>query len=74
MEIPTPGKVPNQDLKGPALKAAIQFVDELIALEVLCLPLPSVKCFYSFPLFLVPKLGQPGQFRTITDGKLGGQN
>ena len=74
MEIPKPGKVPNQDLKGPALAAAIQFVDELIALKVLCLPPSSVQIFNSFPLFLVPKPGQPGQFRTIADGKSGGQN
>ena len=74
MEAPTPRKVPNQDLKGPALKAAIQFVDELISLKVLCLPPPSAKIFNYFPLFLVPKPGQPGQFRTIADGKSGGQN
>ena len=41
METPTPGKVPHQDLKGPALEAAIKFVDELISLHVLCLPPPS---------------------------------
>ena len=74
METPTPSQVPNQDLKGPALKAAVQFVDELISLKVLCKPPPSVPVDNNFPLFLVAKPGQPGQFRTIADGKSGGQN
>ena len=34
MEPPLPSQVPNQDLKGPALKAAVQFVDELISQQV----------------------------------------
>ena len=42
METPTPGVVPNQDLNGPALTAAIQFVNELIFLKVLIPPPPSV--------------------------------
>ena len=74
MEAPTPSRVPNQELKGPALKAAIQFVDGLISLKVLCLPPPSVTVLNYFPLFLVPKPMQPNQFRTIADGKSGGQN
>ena len=74
MEVPTPGLIPNQVLKGPELDAAIKFVDELISLQVLILPPPSVTVLNYFPLFLVPKPGQPGQFRTIADGKAGGQN
>ena len=74
MDIPTPCIVPNQDLKSPELDAAIHFVDELITLKVLTLSPPSVTAVNCFPLFLVPKPGQLGQFRTIADGKAGGQN
>ena len=74
MDVPTPGLVPNQDLKPEELKEAINFVDELIELHVLLPPPPLLKILNNFPLFLVPKPGQPGQFRTIADGKTGGQN
>ena len=71
---PTPGIVPNQDLEGEELKVAIEFVDELIKLKVLISPPPGCVVINTFPLFLVPKPGQPGQYRTIADGKRGGQN
>ena len=74
MENPQPGMVSNQDLKGEELKEAVKFVDELIALRVLQPPPTLLKILNNFPLFLVPKPGQPGQFRTIADGKAGGQN
>ena len=53
---------------------AAKFFDELISLKVLCLPLPDTPVVNTFPLFLVTKAGQIGQFRTIADGKQGGQN
>ena len=74
MDVPSPGLVPNQYVKGPQLTEAINFVDELIDLKVLCPPPPFVSLVNNFPLFLIPKPGQPGQFRTIADGKTGGQN
>ena len=74
MDTPDPGLVPNQDLKGEELNEAIKFVDELIDLKVLQPPPALLKMLNNFPLFLVPKPGQPGQFRTIADGKAGGQN
>ena len=74
MEAPTPGLVPNQELKGVELKEAVNFVNELIELKVLRPPPSILQLLNNFPLFLVPKPGQPGQFRTIADGKAGGQN
>ena len=71
---PTPGLTPNQDLEGAELKVAKEFVDELIKLRVLIPPPPLCVVVNTFPLFLVPKPGQPGQYRTIADGKKGGQN
>ena len=69
MDTPKPGLVPNQELKGGELKEATNFVNKLIDLKVLRPPPPLLKLLNNFPLFLVPKPGQPGQFRTIADGK-----
>ena len=74
MAVPTPGISENQDMDGPTLEAAIKFVDELISLRVLCIPPPSTIILNTFPLFLVIKPHQIGQYRTIADGKQGGQN
>ena len=74
METPTPGITANQDLEGLALEAAIKFVDELIYLHILCPPPLGVSVVNIFPLFLVIKPNQPGQCRTIADGKQGGKN
>ena len=38
MDTPNPGRVPNSALDGPALDAAITFVNELISLKVLVPP------------------------------------
>ena len=78
MDIPVPGIVDNgaldtEALDTEALAAAILFVDELIELKVLCLASPDWVDNTS-PLFLVMKSHQVGQFRTIADGKAGGQN
>ena len=63
----TPGVTSNQDLQGPELKEAINFVDELISLKVLTKAHPSTQIRNSFPLFLVPKPGQPGQFNVTEE-------
>ena len=70
----TPGIIANQYLEGPALEAAIKFVDELISLHVLGPPPPGVSVVNKFPWFLVIKPNQPVQYRTIADVKQGGQN
>lgn len=74
MTQPTPGIIPNQELEGEEQRFAIEFVDELVELKVLIPPPPGCVVVNTFPLFLVPKAGQPGQYRTIADGKRGGQN
>ncbi len=73
MASPAPGKVPNSKLDKEALVAAILFVDQLISLLVL-VPSPAVLVMNTFPMFLVIKTHQLGQYRTIVDGKSGGQN
>ena len=60
METPSPGLTPNQQLKGGALVTAIKFTDELINLKVLRKSTDQDKVVNNFPLFLVPKPGQPG--------------
>ena len=74
MITPTPNISVNQDMDGATLDTASRFVDELIALKVLCLPPPSFTIVNTFPLFLVAKPHQINQYRTIADGKQGGQN
>ena len=67
MDNPTPGTKNNQDLKVEALEVATKFVDELISLKVLCPPSPDITVVNTFPLFLVAKSAQIGQYRTIVD-------
>ena len=51
MEEPKPGLVDNQDLKGPELMEATNFVNELISLRVLCPPPALVTLLINFPIF-----------------------
>jgi len=69
-----PGKelVPHPPMTAEQTEIAVAFLTELMELGVLrkaTQPLRRV-C----PLFVVPKLGQPGQWRCITDMKRAGQN
>ena len=73
MDIPVPGVIDNGDLDKDSLAAAVLFVNELIELKVLVLA-SSEWVVNTFPLFLVMKPHQIGQYRTIADGKAGGQN
>jgi hypothetical protein len=68
---PPPGLVANSEMTEQQLETGAEFVDELIALGVLQIPLEPL--LNSFPLFLVEKVVQE-QWRCIADGKSGGQN
>ena len=70
---PTTGKKENSKMDREQLETAIKFVDELIDLGVL-VDAEEEDVSNNFPLFLVPKSGQEGQWRCIADGKAGGQN
>ena len=74
LEAPIPGLVQNAPMNPEELRTAIKFVDELIALGVLEEEPTPGNVVNNCPLFLVPKPGQPGQYRCIADMKKGGQN
>ena len=63
----------NSRLEGADLTTAIKFADKLITMTVFCLANPSITIFNTFPLFMILKPDQPGQYRTITNRK-GGRN
>lgn len=73
VSFPPHGLVENSKFTPDELATAAQFVDELISLRVL-FPAPRASLCNNLPLFLVPKPGQPGQYRCIADGAKGGQN
>ena len=60
-----PGFVPNQSMDGSKLYTAVKFVDELIDIGVLRPKIPSKSIFNNFPLFLIEKLAQPGEYHAI---------
>lgn len=70
---PPPGLIENSKFSPDELATAVQFVDELVSLRVLH-AVPRLSLRNNLPLFLVPKPGQPGQYRCIVDGAKGGQN
>ncbi len=75
MRVPEPNILPNMDMDAEQLDLANKFVDQLISLGVLrSAKEDGVEVVNNFPLFLVPKSGQPGEWRCIADGKSGGQN
>lgn len=75
LRIPTPGILPNMDMDVEQLELADKFVNQLQSLGVLgSAEADGVEVVNNFPLFLVPKSGQPGEWRCIADGKSGGQN
>ena len=71
---PLPGLVSNAPMNDEELATAITFVDELISLGVLEEEPSPENVVNNCSLFLVPKPGQPGQYRCIADMKKGGQN
>jgi hypothetical protein len=62
MECPPPGKEARSPFTLEQLEISTRFVDELISVGVLPLVPHEDKIFNTFPLFLVPKSGQPGQW------------
>jgi len=74
MAEPREGLLPNSDMTEEQLATAVQFVEELIALGVYERVPPGSTLRNNCPLFLVPKPGQPGQWRCIANMKDGGQN
>lgn len=74
LKLPAAHLTQNSRMTPTELETAVDFVDELISLGVLELVPPNETLTNNCPLFLVPKPGQPGQFRCIADMKKGGQN
>jgi hypothetical protein len=62
----------NSEMDDQQLEVASQFVDELVRLGVLVEATQPILA--NGPLFLVPKPGQPGEWRCISDMKRGGAN
>ena len=56
------------------LLAAAAFVNELLDLGVIWSLEEGMTIVANAPLFVVPKEGQPGQWRIIADMRKGGQN
>lgn len=74
LSTPPPGLVDNPPMTPEQLETAVEFVDELISLGVLE-PVPKGrKILRNGPLLVIPKEGQPGQWRVLSDMKRGGQN
>ena len=63
--------VPNGDFDEETLPIAVAFVEELMSLGVL---VPASQLKATAPIFVIPKAGQPGQWRVIANLKEGGQN
>ena len=66
---PTKGLTDNAKLDPEQKAIAAEFVDELISLGVLVKAPPDDPLHANCPLFVVPKPGQPGQWRVIADCK-----
>jgi hypothetical protein len=74
LEDPPEGIHENSQMDEQGLKAAAQFVDELLSLGAVATEEEGYRVLATAPLFLVDKPGQPGQYRVIADMLRGGQN
>jgi hypothetical protein len=74
LQPPPAGLTPNGDMTDEQRQIAGEFVDELVALRVLQEPPPGQSTISNAPLFILPKEGQPGQWRCIANLLEGGQN
>jgi hypothetical protein len=64
---------PNSAMAGEQIAIAEEFIKELVSLGVLIRVQPG-EMVANGPLFCLPKPGQPGQWRVLSDMKRGGQN
>ena len=71
---PPTGLTENAKLDAEQAAVAGEFVEELIKLKIIRRAPPDDPILMNCPLFVVPKPGQPGQWRIIADCKKGGQN
>ena len=63
--------MPNSEMDVSGLEAAREFVNELVTLGVFREIDNGLRILANAPLFVVPKPGQPGQWRCIADMKKG---
>jgi hypothetical protein len=70
---PAAGTTPNSELTPEQVTIAEDFVDELVSLGVL-IPVQPDEMISNGPIFCLPKPGQPGQWRVLSDMRRGGQN
>jgi hypothetical protein len=76
MNFLTPPKeliTPNSEMTAEQVTIAEEFVEELVSLGVLIRVQPG-EMVTNGPLFCLPKPGQPGQWRILSDMRRGGQN
>jgi hypothetical protein len=73
LEPPVSGVVLNSAMTDEQCGTAIEFVEELCQLGVLQEAEPD-EVLTNCPLFILPKAGQPGEWRVLADMKKGGQN
>jgi hypothetical protein len=76
MNFITPPKeqiTPNSEMTAEQVTIAEEFVEELVNLGVLIRVKPG-EMVTNGPLFCLPKPGQPGQWRILSDMRRGGQN
>jgi hypothetical protein len=64
---------PNSEMTAEQVTIAAEFVDELMELGVLIRVKPG-EMVTNGPLFCLPKPGQPGQWRILSDMRRGGKN
>jgi hypothetical protein len=64
---------PNSEMTSEQVIIATEFVEELVSLGVLIVVRPG-DMVTNGPLFCLPKPGQPGQWRILSDMRHGGQN
>ena len=71
---PEGGLVPNPAMDADQMATAVEFVEELIDINVLEAVPDGQVLLRNGPLLVIPKAGQPGQWRVLSDMKRGGQN
>jgi hypothetical protein len=73
LHAPTAEVTPNSELTPEQITIAEEFVHELAGLGVLVEVEPG-EMVTNGPIFCLPKPGQPGQWRVLSDMRRGGQN